>query len=265
MSSPLIPPEGTAVSPAENRLLLLGTGTCQIEAERTTSAVLVEQDDLRLVYDFGRGTAGRLAGLGLRQDDVEHVVLSHFHPDHISDLIPYLHGAAWSQIDPRRKDLHVYGPIGLTVQMMRLLSLFGPDTLERLDRYRVHLHEIRGDELVLTGRDGGEHRFAFGDLPPASNRGLKWTHNGKTYALTGDSDFHEKEVEFLQGVDLAVIDAGHPSDDEIVELAIRTQADQLICSHLYRPLDAAELQVQAARQGYKGRLQVGHDLMSFLI
>ncbi|MEE8278853.1 MAG: MBL fold metallo-hydrolase, partial [Thermoanaerobaculia bacterium] len=84
-----------------DRLLLLGTGTCQLEAERTASSVLIELGDLRLVYDFGRGVTRRLAQLDLRQDEIEHVVISHFHPDHVSDLIPYLHAASHSPIDPR--------------------------------------------------------------------------------------------------------------------------------------------------------------------
>ena len=226
------------------------------------SSVLIElgrdgEPDLRLVYDLGRGIAGRLAARGLRQDDVEHLVLSHFHPDHLSDLIPYLHAAAWSQIDPRSKDLHVYGPIGLEVQMMRLLALFGPDNLSR-EHFRVRLHEIRGDRLEIGGL-----RFGFCDLPPADNRGLKLTRGGKTWALTGDSSYHPQEVEFLRGADLAVIDAGHPEDEEIVELAARTQVPRIVCSHLYRELEEDDLNRRAQAAGYRGRLIVGQDGMTF--
>lgn len=240
-----------------NRLVLLGTGTCQLQEHRKATAALLELDGLRLVYDFGRGIADRLASLGLRQDDVEHVVLSHFHPDHVSDLIPYLQAAAWSRIDPRHVDLHVHGPEGLQVQLMRLLSLFGPHDLAR-DHYRVHLHEERSDRLSVAGRE-----FDYGDLPPAGNRGLRFRSGGKTVALTGDSSFHEQEVEFLCGVDLAVIDSGHLEDKEIVELAARTQAGKIVCSHVYRELDVAALGVQACERGFRGELVLAHDLMSF--
>ena len=246
-----------------DRLVILGTGTCQLQEHRIASSVLLEMGGLRLVFDFGRGVATRLAGLGLRQDDVEHVVLSHFHPDHVSDLIPYVHAAAWSQIDPRRRDLHVYGPEGLDVQIMRLLSLFGPHDLARPEHFRVVLHELSGESLVLTDRDGETYEFVFDDLPPAGNHGLKWTRNGRTYVLTGDSSFHEQEVELLRGVDLAVIDSGHLTDGEIVELAVRTGTRRLVCSHVYRELDAEELQRQAARRGYEGAIVLAHDLLSF--
>lgn len=222
------------------------------------TSALVELDDLRLVFDFGRGVAHRLTGLGLAQDDVEHVVLSHFHPDHLSDLIPYVHAACWSQIDPRRRDLHVHGPEGLEVQMMRLLSLFGPRDLSRPERFRVVLHEVTGERLTIAGRD-----FDYADLPPAGNHGLKWTCGGATYALTGDSFFHDQEVAFLGGVDVAVIDSGHLADDEIVELAVATGVGRLVCSHVYRELDAAALGEKAAARGFGGQIEIARDLMTF--
>jgi ribonuclease BN (tRNA processing enzyme) len=240
-----------------NRIVLLGTGTCQLQEHRMASAVLVELDDLRLVYDFGRGIATRLAALGLRQDDVEHVVLSHFHPDHLSDLIPYLHAAAWSQIDPRSRDLHLYGPLGLKVQLMRLLSLFEAETLAR-DHYAIVLHEIRAERLVIGGRE-----MIYGDLPPAGNHGLKWSCGETVCALTGDCSYHEQEVAFLSGTDLAVIDAGHLTDEEILDLAVRTQVPRIVCSHLYRELDEGELNDRAQGSGYTGRLLVGRDRMVF--
>lgn len=243
-----------------NRIVLLGTGTCQLQEHRMASSALIELGGgpgLRLIFDFGRGIAGRLTELGLRQDDVEHVVLSHFHPDHLSDLVPYLHAAAWSRIDPRTRNLHIYGPIGLEVQLMRLLSLFGPDNLIR-EHYRVRLHEIRGERLTIAGRD-----FDFCDLPPADNHGLRFCEGGKTYALTGDSSYHSKEEDFLRGCELAVIDAGHLEDGEMLSLAVETQVPRIVCSHLYRELDEEVLGRQGRARGFGGRFIVGRDLMTF--
>jgi ribonuclease BN (tRNA processing enzyme) len=240
------------------RIVLLGTGTCQIQEHRMASAILVELDDLRLVFDFGRGIAGRLATQGLRQDDVEHIVLSHFHPDHLSDLIPFLHAASWSQIDSRTRDLHVYGPAGLEDQISRMLDLFGPETLVLEEQFRVHLHEIRENRFEI-----GDRAFDFLELPPAGNHGLRFRAGETTCALTGDSFLHDGEIEFLRGVDLAVIDAGHISDDEIVELAVRTRVGKLVCSHLYREIEEDRLGAAAAKAGFEGLLIVGEDLMAF--
>ena len=240
------------------RLVLLGTGTCQLDDGRAASSVLVELDGLRLVFDCGRGVAARLAELGYRQDRLSHIVVSHFHADHVSDLIPWLQAGSWSQTDPRSRDMHLWGPPGLRRLVEGWLDLFGASSLVNPDRFAVELHELPAGAFTIDGRE-----LEFADLPPAGNHGLGFTLDGKRYALTGDSGFHQEEIQFLTGRELAVIDSGHLSNEEIVDLAARSQVRRLVCSHLYRPLDAAELGARAAKAGYTGELIVGEDGMTF--
>jgi ribonuclease BN (tRNA processing enzyme) len=242
-----------------SQLILLGTGTCQIEYERRASSVLLMLDDLPVLFDCGHGVVQRLLEVGIRHSQLEHIVLSHFHPDHVSDLIPILHAGAWSRRDPRTSDLYIYGPPGLQRLIDGFTSIFGSTALQK-PGYTLHVHEVAGEQCTIKG-----HSFDFIDLPPASNHGLRFTWNGKTYAITGDSDFHEQEIAFLTSVDLAIIDSGHLSDEEIVELAARSQARCIVCSHLYREIDAPRLQEQARQQGYQGTILVGCDLMTFVL
>ena len=239
------------------RLLLLGTGTCHLDG-RAASSALVELDGLRLLFDCGRGVAARLAELGYRQDDLGHVVVSHFHADHVSDLVPLLHAGSWSRTDPRTRDLHLWGPPGLRRLIEGWFELYGPGRLVNEERFRVELHELSAGPFAIDG-----HPLEFVSLPPAGNHGLGFAVGGRRYALTGDSNFHQREIDFLAGRELAVIDSGHLSEEEIVELAAHTQARRLVCSHLYRELDAAALNTRAAKAGYTGELIVGADRMAF--
>jgi ribonuclease BN (tRNA processing enzyme) len=227
---------------------------------RVAASALIECDELRIVFDFGRGVADRLADLGFGQDYIDHIVLSHFHPDHLSDLVPFLQAAHASRIDPRRHDLHLYGPPGLEARVRGILAAFALDEALAKEEFALHFHEVREGVFAIEGRE-----FVFASLPPLENQGLKFECAGKICALTGDSDFHEQEIRFLRGVDLAVIDAGHPTDEEIVELAAATQVGRLVCSHLYRELDEAALAVQAAKLGFTGQLIVARDQMTFQI
>lgn len=168
-----------------------------------------------------------------------------------------MHAAHASQVDPRRQDLHLYGPPGLAARLRAILTAFALEgALHEEEEYSLHIHELRDGPFEIAGRE-----FIFTALPPFENHGLKFECGGKTCALTGDSEFHDREVEFLRGVDLAVIDAGHPSDEEIVELAVATQVGRLVCSHLYRELDEEALSALAAKRGFSGQLIVGRDRM----
>ncbi len=190
-------------------ITLLGTGTCEIELERRAASALIKLDSLHVLFDCGHGVLQRLLEFGVQHKDIEHVVLSHFHPDHVSDLVPLFHAGAWIQI--------------------------------------------------------GQQRFEFVSLPPAGNHGLRFEWDGKRCAITGDSDFHEAEIAFLKDVDLAVIDAGHITDEQIIELAVVSQAKTIVCSHLYRDINVEHLQTHAEEQGYRGKIEVGQDLESYVI
>ncbi len=238
-----------------DRLIILGCGTCQLEPERMASSVLVESGKDRFLFDIGRGISLRLVQCGLKQDDLEHIVLSHFHPDHVGDLIPYLQAACWSRTDARSKKLKIYGPLGTRVQVMRLIAAFGPDELLK-DSFEVETHEIRGDSFQI-----GNIKISVSDLPPAGNRGVKFIINGKTVALTGDSSFHQEEINFLSGSDISVIDSGHLTDEEIVALAVKSKCKKIYLSHLYRALDLTVLQGAAKTRGFSGQFIIAEDMM----
>lgn len=239
------------------KITILGTGTCQIQKHRMASSVLVEFGSLRIVYDFGRGICQRLAELNLGQNDICHIILSHFHPDHISDLIPFLHAGTWSKINPRDKDLNIYGPQGAKQQIIKLINIFEVGDLT-CDRFEVKVHDIVDGRFSID-----EQVFSPVGLPPLNNLGLKFSFAGKVYAFTGDSDFHKKEIEFLKGVDFALVNVRHLRDNEIVELASLSKAKLMVCSHLYRALDQERLNLLSEKKGYRGRLIVAKDLMTF--
>ncbi len=240
-------------------LTLLGTGTCEIELERRASSVLIKLDSLHVLFDCGHGVLQRLLEVGVQHKDIQHVVLSHFHPDHVSDLVPLFHAGAWSRSSPRSTDLHIYGPPGVQKLIDGLVSIFGMHAFAT-PSYSLIVHEVSEGYLQI-----GPQRFEFVSLPPAGNHGLRFEWDGKRCAITGDSDFHEAEVAFLKDVDLAVIDAGHITDGQIVDLAVTSRAKTIVCSHQYREINADHLQTHAEQQGYQGMIEVGQDLESYVI
>jgi ribonuclease BN (tRNA processing enzyme) len=242
-----------------SNITLLGTGTCEFLYDRRASSVLIQLDGMPVLFDCGHGVVQRLLEAGFQHNDLNHIVVSHFHPDHVSDLVPFLHAGAWSRRNPRTSDLHIYGPPGIQQFIDGLKSLFGVSALQQ-PAYDVLVHEVAGDHFAI-----GSYAFDFISLPPANNHGLRFAWRDRQYAITGDSNFHEKEIAFLSQVDLAIIDSGHIEDDEIVQLAAASQAKTIVCSHLYREIDAPRLQMLAEKAGYEGNIVVGYDLMSFVL
>ncbi len=240
-------------------ITLLGTGTCEIQYDRRASSVLIHLDGTPVLFDCGHGVVQRLLEIGIQHNELNHIVVSHFHPDHVSDMVPFLHAGAWSRRDPRTTDLHIYGPPGIQQLIDGLKNIFGASALQQ-PAYDILVHEVAGEQFSIGPLD-----FDFISLPPAGNHGLRFAWRDRQYAITGDSNFHEKEIAFLKHVELAIIDSGHIEDNEIVQLAAASQAKTIVCSHLYREIDAQSLQTLAEKAGYEGTIVVGRDLMSFVL
>lgn len=239
-----------------NKITILGTGTSQIELERRASSVLIELDDTKILFDCGHGVLQRLLEIGVHPNKINHIILSHFHPDHVSDLIPFFHTGAKAKYNPRTTDLHVYGPVGLRSFIEKVENLFKPNTF-RLPSYEIIVHEMGEEDFRI-----GPYSFEFVSLPHEGNHGLRFAWHGRSFAITGDSYFHEQEIAFLRNVDLAIIDAGHLEEDKIVELSVASQAKVIICSHIYEEIDRYRLQALARTKGYQGTIEVGRDLLS---
>ncbi|OHB19109.1 MAG: hypothetical protein A2666_02325 [Parcubacteria group bacterium RIFCSPHIGHO2_01_FULL_47_10b] len=241
------------------KITLLGTGTCQLQVERMASSVLIDLPGLRLLFDIGRGVTLRLSQLGIKQNEIENIIISHFHPDHISDLIPYFHAARWSRIDKRTKDIHLFGPRGLQSTMDKIFAVARKEAPPN-ERFNIDIHEVASESLMIKN-----YSFDFIHLPPVENHGLRFAFNDKMYAITGDSAFHEQESSFLKNVDLAIVDAGHITDEELVKLSVKSGVKRLVASHLYREIDGVKINRLALKNGYMGKIIIGQDLMEFTI
>ncbi|MEW6740289.1 MAG: ribonuclease Z [Nitrospirota bacterium] len=221
------------------------------------SSVLIEVDAVKVVFDFGRGVSQRIYELSLRQDDIQHIVISHFHPDHISDLIPFLHAGLYSPDDLRIKDLNIYGPSGIREKIGLVLDIVGPKSIANA-RFKVNIHEITDKRFPINNLE-----FEFIRLSHENNSGLRFVHDGKVYAFTGDIAFDEKEINFLKDSDFAVLNVGGLKDENIIDIAFLTQVKTIVCSHLYRDMDEEKLNSLSIEKGYKGRIVIGRDLMKW--
>lgn len=162
--------------------------------------------------------------------------------------MPYLHSASWSQIDKRTKDLHIYGPPGIQEFIDRLLGIFGVKELSR--GFELKIHEINEGEFTIAGK-----KFTAIDLH--HSYGIRFDE----YAIAGDANVNDSLISLLKGAALGIFDAGHITNEEVCDVAVRTQVRRLVCSHQYRELDEAALNTVARRQGFTGKIIVAHDLM----
>ncbi len=84
--------------------------------------------------------------LGLDFRQVDHLCLSHFHPDHVSDLVPFLFATNYTVDFIRSLPLKIIGPRGLKAFYAKLKEIFG--TWIEAHTYPLTLQEVEEDAAV---------------------------------------------------------------------------------------------------------------------
>lgn len=218
-------------------LQLLGTGTADLSLDKNASSVLIHLNGQSILFDIGHGIAKTLIDNAIKQDDLNHIIISHFHTDHISDLLPYLHSAR-QQGDKRTTNLNIYGPKGTKVMLAKLIEVMDfLDLKKNPFEFTIEVHELSDNKIFEINKQ----KFEFISLPPANNHGISFEFNNKRICITGDSYYHKEEISFLQNSDIAIIDAGHLTDQEIKNLAEVTNSKKLHLSHLDREVEIGSL------------------------
>ena len=85
---------------------------------------------MRLLMDCGGGVVYRMAQLGVAWGEITHVALTHYHPDHVSDLVPLVMAFRYGQLPARQAPLVIVGPPGVGAFLERLTTALWPSMLE---------------------------------------------------------------------------------------------------------------------------------------
>ena len=92
-------------------LIILGSGTGVPSLRRGPPGLIVISEYSTVLIDSGAGTLRRMLRVGITYHDIDLLLYTHTHPDHISELVPILFASKYSDL-PRKKDLLSVGGVG---------------------------------------------------------------------------------------------------------------------------------------------------------
>lgn len=223
-------------------------------AGEATSAFVVEEDGYRLLIDCGSAVLSTYLTLGTLEE-LDAVVISHYHPDHIADIGVLQHAAMiQKQLGNLQNAIPIYGHIRDAVEF------------EKLDYKSVtEAREINEHSKVTIGP------FTITFCPtvhPVYCLAIRVEGKESSAVFTADTQWTNRLVDFAQGVDLLVSESnvypqyagkiqGHMTGQEAGKLARLANAKQLILTHLPQYGDPALL-VEEAQKEYKGSVTLAY-------
>jgi ribonuclease BN (tRNA processing enzyme) len=233
----------------------LGTGSAMASAERAQTGILIRDGDDTLLVDCGAGVLHRLQASGVGYEAVDHVLLTHHHLDHCSDLLALLK-ARWLAGE---ESLTVVGPAGTEALVSDLLDV----------------HEYLQEKVDLAVRDEDPGEFAVGGFDVAA---METRHSMRCHAyrfddefcFSGDSEAFAELARFADGCAALAHDcsfsdqvdvSNHPTPSQLGRALAGVDVGTVYLTHLYPHTDGEhEAMLDSIAEHYDGDVAFAADL-----
>jgi ribonuclease BN (tRNA processing enzyme) len=225
------------------RVIFLGTGVSIVTSRRRSPGIFLELGGDCVLLDAGPGTAQTLAETGHSTSEIDHVLLSHLHLDHVGDYPTIVSDRAFTT----RGTLRACGPPGLRKHSMLLFTELYVEMASALRCYDY-----------LEVREAAQGPVAKGDrwyasCAPTEHAGgiayrIESEHRSLLYS--GDTEPCQSLVKLGREVDVAILECSFPDSASLkgrhlcpttaAELATEMNAKKLVLTHMYPECDGRE-------------------------
>jgi ribonuclease Z len=272
------------------KFTFLGTGCPVPSPLRAGPAHLVAAQDALLLIDCGSGVSQRLVAAGRRGADIDALIVTHYHSDHVADFYQLL-VSSWHQ--GRARPFVVHAPATAIAHMRRQLDAYADERKLRIAHEKrpsaagleVEFHELRAAQAIELGklavipfevdhrpvvpayglmlvREGGERIVFSGDTGPVPS--LSDAARGAELLVC--EVFVDREMMPTPGVrspeTIAAVRSYHMTPKQIGTLAAGAGVKALALTHLVPPGAERAALVAEIRETYRGPVIIGEDLMT---
>jgi len=130
-------------------IVFVGTSDAFGAGGRRQSAILVRAQAGTVLLDCGMTTSAGLHALGIARDEIDAILVSHFHGDHFGGIPPLLLACLYA--DRRRKPLVVAGPPGVEARVRGAAEALGFSLAGRDWSFALDFQELWAGKVEPVG------------------------------------------------------------------------------------------------------------------
>jgi len=245
------------------KLIILGSSNA-VATENHQNAYMVFVGATRTVLvDSPQNPILRLGNVGVDYNDITDLVITHFHPDHVSG-IPILLMDMW--LRGRTAPLNIYG---LEHTLSRMEHLMDDFTWERWPNFfPVTFHRIPSKRYspLLNSSDFDIYASEVHHMIPTLGLRVESKRDGKIIAYSCDTEPCDEVVQLAQGADILIHEAaggfvGHTSSKQAAEIATKAGVKELYLIHYPTGEFWEDSLLDDARDSFAGEVKLAEDLM----
>ncbi|HEX3053940.1 MAG TPA: MBL fold metallo-hydrolase [Aggregatilineaceae bacterium] len=251
------------------RLIILGSAGAVSDAAHDNTHFLLQGDQGSMVLvDCGSNPLHKLPRFGLQAHDLSDMILTHYHPDHVSG-VPIMLMQMW--LLGRSLPLHIYGLHHCLERVEDMMSsAYLWETWPGFFQVEFHRLPERSEQLVLDNADFRITSWPTKHFIPTIGLRIEVKTTGKVIGYSCDTEPIPNIVTLAQNVDLLLHEAagsgyGHSSATDAGEIASEARAKRLVLIH-YNVIRAdPRLLLDEASQVFSGPVELAEDYCEYEI
>lgn len=248
------------------RIVVLGSAAAVNDAQHDyTHFLMIGETGSLVLVDAGSNPLGKIKNLGLDDESLEDIILTHFHPDHVSG-IPNMMMHMW--LLGRKAPLRIYGLHHCINRIEDMMEAYGWQSWPNFFPVSFHRVSHRDNAPLLENADFRIRAFPVVHFLPTIGLRVENLHNGQVMGYSCDTEPCAGVRAIAQDVDLLIHEAagpppGHSTARQAGEIAQAANAKKLYLIH-YQVwnTDPAPLPAEAA-EAYSGPIHLCKDYDTF--
>lgn len=245
-----------------SRIILLGTASAVPDLGQENTHLMILTEGRGVLVDCPGNPVVRLKQAEIAYDRITDIVLTHFHPDHVSGF-GLLVMDLW--LLGRKQELHVWGLEHAVERAEKMLDLFGWDDWPGF--YPLHFHALPETPRQLLFDTPDLRLFAspVEHLIPTIGLRIEFPAINKVAAYSSDTEPSERVVDLAWQANALIHEVtgaskGHTSAAQAGEIAARAQAETLYLIH-YDEKKGGDRFVLEAQKTFAGLVYLAKDFM----
>jgi ribonuclease Z len=245
------------------KVIILGSSNAVPTRDSENTHMVIVGDERTLLIDSVSNPIQRLEQAGVDFNTLTDVIVTHFHPDHVSG-IPLLLMDMW--LMGRQRPLNIYGLHHTLDRVETMMGLY--NWSDWPDFFPVVFYRIPTKEMspVLDCPDFTVHASPVRHMIPNIGLRIQFKSSNRSMSYSCDTEPCDEVVRLSEGVDILIHEAtgesiGHSSAKQAGEVARKAEVGKLYLIHYSTGRYATGDPVAEARSAFPGEIVLAKDFM----
>lgn len=245
-------------------ITFLGTSKAVPNRDHENTHLIIQTSGRVILIDCAGNPVVRLDQAEIDPLTITDLILTHFHPDHVSGL-PLLLMDMW--LMGRKESLNIFALKDVIERVEKMMDLY--DWRDWDGFYPVVFHPLPNKELMPLIETDGVKVWASPLCHMVPSIGIRMQFPGVSACYSSDTAPCEALIRLAENVDVLIHEAtgegsGHTSPEQAGEIAQRVGVKKLVLIHYPPEIDVDEW-VRKAKEHFRGEVTIAKDLMTITL